>query len=169
MTMLIAALLVGAVAADVPVSDAAGIFQATCLDGSARLSASEVSPSSFDQLPADLKQRLGHPASGKVWRLNGAGDAYLYVLDYADGPGISPKVCGVASDSMDLRAASNALEVRVGAGSSRQRARTMQWVNVEGGYIATATTAAKYNVLQINWMSDADKAAAQSQVAQLPH
>ena len=167
--MLIAALLAGAVAAGAPASDPSGIFQATCLDGTARLSASDVSPSSFDQLPSDLRERLGRPASGNVWRLNAAGNAYLYVLDYAPGPGITPKVCGVASDSMDLNTAASALEVRVGAGTSRQRTRTMQWVNVQDGYIATATTAAKYNVLQISWMSDADKAAAQSQVEQLPH
>ncbi len=168
--MFIAALLAGAAvaAADVPISNLAGVFEATCLDGQARLSASEVSATSFDQLPSDLKERLGQPASGNVWRFNGAGNAYLYVLDYAAGPGISPKVCGVASDSMDLRSAADTLEMRVGAGTSRQRARTMQWVNAQGGYIATATTAAKYSVLQINWMSDADKAAALAQVEQLP-
>ena len=166
--MLIAVLLAGAVAADVPVSNLASVFEATCLDGSARLSADQVSASSFDQLPSDLKERLGRPASANVWRLNGAGNAYLYVLDYPPGPGISPKVCGVASDSMDLRAASSALEVRVGAGTTRQKARTMQWVNFQDGYIATATTAAKYNVLQINWMSEADKAAALAQAEQLP-
>ena len=166
--MLITALLAGAVAAEVPVSNLPGVFEATCLNGAARLSAAEVSASSFDQLPSDLRERLGRPASGNVWRLNTEGNAYLYVLDYATGPGISPKVCGVASDSMDLRTAAGALEVRVGAGTTRQRARTMQWVNVQDGYIATATTAAKYNVLQINWMSDADKAAALEQARQLP-
>jgi hypothetical protein len=168
MTMLIAVLLAGAVAADVPATNLAGVFEATCLDGSARLSADEVSASSFHQLPSDLKERLGRPSSGNVWRLNGAGNAYLYILDYPAGPGISPKVCGVASDSLDLQSAAGALEVRVGAGTSRQRARTMQWINLQDGYIATATTAAKYNVLQINWMSDADKAAALAQAEQLP-
>jgi hypothetical protein len=171
MLTLIAAVLASAAsgAADTQVSNLPGLFQATCLDGQARLGAGEVTPISVDQLPPALREGLGHPASGKVWQLNAVGHSYLYMLDYSAGPGISPKICGLASDSMDLRSASDAVEARVAGGVSRNKPRSAQWLNARDGYIATVTSAANFNVLQISWMSDADHSAAMAQVEQLPH
>jgi hypothetical protein len=144
-----------------------GIFQATCLDGQAKFRAGELSPITFDQLPTGLRESLGRPASGKVWQLNSGGRSYLYMLDYNDGSG-SSKVCGLASDSIDLRTAGDMLESRVTGRVDRSRTRSAQWLNAKDGYVATATKAATLNVLQISWMSDADRAAAQKQVEQLP-
>jgi hypothetical protein len=175
MSMLpfIAALLFGAadaaVATDVQAANLPGVFEATCLDGQARLSAGDVTPISFDELPSDLRERLGLPASANIWRLNTPGRSYLYVLNYDAGPGISPKICGLASDAMDFNTASDALAARVAGGVERNQLRTTQWLNAQDGYIATATTAAKFNVLQINWMNEADRAAAPAQVEQLHH
>ncbi|HEX6741025.1 MAG TPA: hypothetical protein VF079_04425 [Sphingomicrobium sp.] len=172
MLPFLAAVLAGAVsgvgAADVDSSNLSGVFQATCLDGQAKLRAGDVTPISYDQLPEALRTSLGRPASGKVWRLNAAGSSYLYMLDYNAGPGISPKVCGLASDAMDGKAAGDMLEARVTGGVARSRPRTAQWLNARDGYVATATTASKFKVLQINWMSEADKEIAQQQVEQLP-
>ena len=144
-----------------------GVFQATCLDGQAKFSANEVSAISFDRLPAGLRASLGQPASGKVWQLNGAGQSYLYMLDYNDRSGGS-KVCGLASDAMDLKTAGDMLESRITGNVARSRPRSAQWLNAKEGYVATATTASTLNVLQISWMSAAAKAAAQRQVEQLP-
>ena len=147
-----------------------GVFESTCLDGQAKLSAAEVTVSSFDQLPASLRESLGRPESGNVWRLNNGGDSYLYVLNYPAGPGVSPKICGLASDTMDLRTASDALSARVAGGADRNTSgRSAQWLNARDGYIATATTTAKLKVLQISWMSDVDKERAMAQIEQLPH
>jgi hypothetical protein len=174
MLPFIAALLSGAAvtagATDAQVGNLPGVFEATCLDGQAKLSAGEVTPSSFDQLPSSLRESLGRPASGNVWRLNTSGNSYLYVLNYPGGPGMSPKVCGLASDAMDLRTASDALGTRVAGGVERSSSgRSAQWLNARDGYIATATTAAELKVLQISWMSDEDKARALEQIEQLPH
>jgi len=151
------------------VSNLPGLFESACLDGQAKLSAGEVTPISFDQLPSELREKLGQPASGKVWQLSTSGRSYLYLLDYQAGPGISPKVCGLASDAMDLRTAADALETRVAGTVTRNKPRSAQWVNAADGYVATATTASTLNVLQISWLSEADKAAAREQIGQLPH
>jgi hypothetical protein len=172
MSTVIAALLFGVVqtgATNVDVTNLSGLFEATCLDGQAKLSAGEIVPVTFDQLPSALRDSLGRPASGKIWQLNTSGRAYLYVLDYAGGPGVSPKVCGLAADTMDLGPAANALEMRVTGAVDRNKARSTQWVNARDGYVATATRAASYSVLQIGWMSDADHEAALVQTQQLPH
>jgi len=175
MTMLpiLAAALAGAAqasgAADVQLSNLPAVFQATCLDGQAKLRSSEVSPISFDQLPPALRESLGRPASGKVWQFNSAGRSYLYLLDYNAAPGVSPKVCGLASDAIDLKTAGDMLEARVTGSVARNRSRSTQWLNPSEGYVATATTASNLNVLQISWMSESDKATTQQQVDQLPH
>ncbi len=171
MLSFLAAILAGSVQAPAAtnVSDLPALFQATCLDGQARLRADEITPISFDQLPSDLRTRLGQPASSKVFRVNASGSSYLYLLDYAAGPGISPKICGVASDAMDLKTAGDSLEMRVTGSVSRDRMRSSQWLNAKDGYVATATTAAAFKVLQISWMSDSDRAAALVQVQSLAH
>lgn len=171
MLPLFAAFLAGAAGvsgADAQLSNLPGVFQATCLEGQAKFRADELSAISFDQLPAGLRASLGQPASGKVWKLNGAGQSYLYMLDYSDGSASGSKVCGLASDSIDLKAAGDMLEQRVTGNVERNRPRSAQWLNAKEGYVATATTAAALNVLQISWMSEATKALAQQQVEQLP-
>jgi hypothetical protein len=171
MLMMIAALLALAapVAADPQPGSLPGVFEAACLDGQPKLSASEVTPTSFDQLPAGLRDSLHRPESGNVWRLNSMGNSYLYMLNYTPTPGVSPKICGIASDAIDFKAAAGALAARVGGGMERDDVRSAQWLNAQDGYVATATATAGFNVLQISWMTDADKAEAQRQVAELAH
>ena len=172
MLTLIAAALAGAASAPaiaVSPTNLTGVFEATCLDGEAKFRAGELSAISFDQLPERLRDSLGRPASGKVWQLNSGGRSYLYMLDYdASRPGVSPKICGLASDSIDLKSAGDVLEARITGNVERNRPRSAQWLNAKDGYVATATSAATLSVLQISWMSEADKAAAQAQVEQLP-
>lgn len=172
MSPFVAALLSAAAvtgANDVQVSNLPAVFEAACLDGQARLSAADVTPISFDSLPSALRKGLGRPASAKVWQLSSSGRSYLYILDYSAAPGVSPKICGLASDLMDLNMAAAALGARVAGGVERNRLRSAQWLNAKDGYVATATSASQFNVLQISWMSDADRAAALAQVEQLPH
>jgi hypothetical protein len=172
MLTFLAALLAGGAQvsmANVQPSSPQSVFEATCLDGSARLSSGMVTEVGFNGLPSDLRTSLGQPASGKVWRLNDSGRSYLYILEYGNAPGVSPKVCGLASDAMDLQMATDMLGTRVAGGLEAGGGRSAQWVNVRDGYVATATTAAQFKVLQISWFSDADRATAQAQVDQLPH
>jgi len=164
---IIAAAAQASAAAAVQPSGLSGLFEATCLDGQARLRAGEVTPISFDQLPDGLRNQLGRPASAKVWQLNSSGHSYLYLLDYEAGPGVSPKVCGLASDGGDFASAGDALEMRMTGNVSRDRARSAQWMNAKDGYVATATTAAAFKVLQISWMSDSDRETALVQVQSL--
>jgi hypothetical protein len=172
MLTFLAALLAGGAQvsmADAQPSSPQGVFEATCLDGSARLSPGMVTEVGFNGLPSDLRNSLGQPASGKVWRLNTSGRSYLYILEYGNAPGVSPKVCGLASDAMDLQMATDMLGTRVAGGTEAGGGRSAQWVNARDGYVATATTAAQFKVLQISWFSDADRATAQAQIDQLPH
>lgn len=134
------------------------VFVAACLDGEARLSASQAARRSFDQLPSNIREQLGRPSSGEVWQLSTPGRAYLYILDYEPGPQINPKICGLASDRMDLDAAADALEARIAATVRPNRLRGTEWLRPEDGYVAIATTAAEFNVVQLKWLSEAQRA-----------
>ena len=158
----------GSAAAEVHATNLPRVFEAACLDGQAKLSAGEVTPISFDQLPSALRDKLGQPASGNVWQLNASGRSYLYMLDYDASSGANPKICGVASDAMDLNAGTVALAARVAGGIERSGQRSAQWLNAKDGYVATATTASQFKVLQISWLSESQKAAALAHVGQLP-
>jgi|SRR5437870_9060592 len=164
--VILAAGALTSAAVDAQPASLPGVFEATCLDGQARLSAT---PIDFRELPAALQRSLGRPASSKVWQLNAEGHSYLYILDYPQGPGLSPKICGLASDAMDLSTATKALGARVAGGMERSGGRSAQWLNAKDGYVATATTAAQFNVLQISWLSADQKSEAVEQVGQLPH
>lgn len=167
LSFLIAILAGSSAVAESQPSNLPGLFEAACLDGQAKLTAGEVTQISFDQLPAGLQKQLGRPASAKVWQLNSSGHSYLYLLSYNDARGVSPKICGLASDSMDLRTAGDSLEMRMTGGVSPSRTRSTQWLNARDGYVATATTADAFRVLQISWMSTADREATQAQAQAL--
>lgn len=163
MFKLITVFMIGAsqasAVAGVEVSNLPGVFAATCLDGQARLSARDVTKIAFGDLPSSLREQLGGPASGDVWRLNTAGSSYLYVLNYAPGPGMNPKICGLASDEMSIDSASELLEHRLAGGSYKGGARATEWFRVEDGYVALATKAGRFSVAQVNWLSDQERAA----------
>jgi hypothetical protein len=160
MTSAILAILLGSSAVPAVQQGAAelpNLFVAACLDGKASLSPGEAAAVGFDALPRDLQQRLGKPSSAQVWRLNGGGQAYLYVLDYAPAPHTSPRVCGLASDAMSYSSAADVVERRVTGAVYPRTTRSIEWLDPTGGYNALATTAGEFKVLQINWLSDEQK------------
>jgi len=163
MLFAIAALLGGAM--DYSVAGSADtlrlqqIFAAACLDGSVSLSAAEASPIGLDQLPRALRKRLGKPTSGHAWRLSHPGSTYLYVLDYSSSPEVDPKVCGLASDSIGVEAASDVLEARISGAVTKDRGRGLQLLMPKDGYVAIATDAAPFTIMQINWLNDRNRAA----------
>lgn len=138
------------------------IFVAACLDGRVGLSPAEAGAVAIDELPPALRNRLGSPMSGQAWRLNSPGRAYLYVLNYAPRPGLDPKVCGLASDRMGLDSAADALEMRISGDVYPERGPGMQWLMPQDGYVAIATKAGTFNIVQINWLSEADRAATEA-------
>jgi len=135
-------------------SDLPQLFVAACLDGKASMSPGEASAVGFDGLPAELQQRLGKPNSAKVWRLNDAGRAYLYILDYQPQGSQTPRICGLASDAMNYGRAADTVEKRVMGAVYPRSTQSIQWLDPKGGYNAIATTAGDFKVLQINWLSD---------------
>lgn len=148
-------------ATDLDANDLPGLFAAACLDGEARLSPGSAASVGVDALPRELLAKLGKPASGQVWRLNGAGDTFLYILNYAPGRDANPRICGLASDEMDSRAAAQVVEKRVtGHEYDGTPYTSLAWTSPQGGYSAVATKAGKFNVVQVNWFSDAQRAAA---------
>jgi hypothetical protein len=162
MNLAIAAYLVGASVASAQAQPSVrtlpDVFVAACLDGSARLSAGQAAAVRFDDLPANLRERLGKPASGRVWQLTGPGRAYLYMLNYDPRSGVNPKICGLAADSMDLNSASDALEARIAGGVRPKGHRGTEWLMPRDGYTAVATTADEFNVVQVNWLSEEQRA-----------
>lgn len=160
MIALTMALLVGAGTADASPSRAIGlpaIFVAACLDGEAKLSAGRTTPMRFIDLPTSLRQKLRTPASGSVWQIDSPDRSYLYALNYAPGPGVAARVCGLASDSMSLTDANNALDERLAGSTQLHPNRGTQWLRPQDGYNALATTAAEFRVMQVNWLSPTEQ------------
>lgn len=158
--------IVASLALAAPMAINAGLpqlFVAACLDGKATLPKGETRAVSIDDLPQDLRNQLGSPASAQVWRLNSPGRAYLYLLNY--GPEADEtKICGVASDRMSLPAAADALEMRMAGYAGSERLEGMQWLMPQDGYVATLTKAGELRVLQINWLSEPARGALLKQV-----
>ena len=158
MILLVASSLIGVAApfagSSIAVEDLPRIFMEACLEGETRLSPGQVTPVAFQDIPKSLRDRLGRANQGKVWRLNASGRAYLYMLsEQASGA----RVCGLASDRMPLNPARAALEKRVDTEVTPDQLRTTVWWRPEDGYVAIATTAAKFNVLQIKWLSERER------------
>jgi hypothetical protein len=139
------------------------LFVAACLDGQARLTPGGAVAISFDALPSTLRQRLGEPLSAQVWRLRG-GSTFLYVLSYQPAQEANPHICGLASDEMNYDEAASAVDRRVtGMPASDalmgRNSGSVQWTDPNGDYTALVTKAGAFNVVQINWLSDAQRAA----------
>jgi hypothetical protein len=155
--------------ADAGATDLPQLFVSACLDGQAKLSPGSAAAVSFDTLPNDLRASLGTPQSAQVWRLNGAGRGYLYILNYAPGRTTSPRVCGLASDAMNYGAAADMVEMRVTGEVHPRAGQSVQWLSLDGGYNALATTAGDFKVLQIEWLSDEQRAQAVKQFQAVAH
>lgn len=154
-----AALLSGAAAvpAAADANDLPNLFVAACLDGRASLLPGS-DPVSFELLPSDLRRRLGEPAAARVWRIGTESDAFLYLLDYSPSGHHDRRICGVASQDIDVHAAADAIELRVTGAVYPNRARSIEWTDPDGNYTALVTKAGKFDVLQVNWLSDEARA-----------
>ncbi len=139
----------------------ASIFMAACLDGKAGFAPGDVTAIAFGQLPAALRKRLGKPSSSQVWQLNSPGHHYLYVLDYPPRRKVDSKVCGLASDTMSLDDAADAVQMRIAGNVYRARGQTLQLLMPKDGYTAISTKAGEFGILQINWLNEADRHAMQ--------
>ena len=168
MFLLLTAVAASAAFVQAQPGDLPGVFVAACLDGGARLSASQAAAASYHDLPLSLRERLGSPASGQVWKLSAPGRAYLYILNYQPRRGVNPKVCGLASDSMDLNAAADSMELRIAGSVTPNRLRGTEWLMPQDGYMAVATTADKFSVVQVNWLSEEQRAEALESLRNLP-
>ena len=129
------------------------------MDGQVKLPGS-AAPISFKALPIGLRIDLGRPTSSQVWRVSGGGDSFLYLLNYEGDPDVSPRVCGVASEQLDYAVALDALELHMTGKVSPKELRPMEWISPQNGYQAIATKNGKLKVLQINWLTDAQRKAA---------
>ncbi|HWI77451.1 MAG TPA: hypothetical protein VNS53_10275 [Sphingomicrobium sp.] len=161
-TALVAALLGGGSMLPekgIAASDLPAIFVSACLDGEAKLTPTEALSITYNDLPKTLRKRIRKPASSQIWRLNVPGRAFLYVMEYPPGRKTNPRVCGLASDEMNYSEAIELVERRVTGDAHSETGRSMQWIDPKGGYVATATTAGEFKILQTDLLSDAQKAA----------
>ena len=132
------------------------IFISACLDGSVNLGEQGAEPVQFDALPKDIRRKLAKPIKAQVWQLRSAGHSYLYMMEY-DDKDLSPKVCGVASDQLNMSPAADAVAHRLNASSAEPGAVTTEWHFPEAGYFALASRIHEYTVLQVNHMSDVQR------------
>ncbi len=147
-------LLSGTIATETDTGDLPHVFIAACLDGQAKLSPADAHAVSFEALPDKLKRTLGHPASAQVWKLDGPGDEFLYIVDYSGQRSYNQRVCGAASNRLDLHAAADEIEKRVTGDVYPKSSGLVQWTDPTGGYTTYVTKAGDFGVLQVNWFSD---------------
>ena len=145
------------------------IFQSACLDGEARLAEGSAVPVDFHDLPDELRGRLGSPASSKVWKINTEGSAFLYLVEYPAGSSPNSHVCGLASELMDSHEAVDTIEKRVTGKASHDYQPSMQWLSPQAGYRAVVTSAGKFKIAQIDWLTDAQRNAAMKVYNQIDH
>jgi hypothetical protein len=159
MISLAAAALLNAAAAQ-PGTFAGGLqnlFFSACFDGSVQLTANDAETVQFDSLPSNLRRKLGTPNEAQVWKLRTSGNSYLYMLKF-DDRNMSPRVCGLASDNLPIRPAADAVAYRLNASRDIEpQAVTREWWLADQGYMALATRVRDYTVLQVNWLSDAQR------------
>jgi hypothetical protein len=137
------------------------LFISACLDGKAQASDWSASPIGFEGLPSEVRGHLGKPSEAQVWQVPGSTPAYLYSLRYTDRA-FSPRICGIASESLAIRPAAAAVETRL-YGRPRQSdraAKSTEWLNDAAGYRALATRKGKFTVLQVNWLTEDHQAEA---------
>jgi hypothetical protein len=60
---------------------------------------------------------------------------------------------------MDYGDAADAVEMRITGHVSSKTTLATEWLNPAAGYSALATKAGSFKVLQVNWLSDAQRAA----------
>lgn len=155
-TALVAALLSASTLTqtEVAASDLPAVFVSACLDGTVKLTPADATPIGFNELPGELRDRLGKPASSQVWRLHGPVRAFLYVIENRPSRRTSPRVCGIASDDMDYGTAKVVVEKRVLGDVYSETGMSMQWIDAKHGYIVTVTTAGEFKILQTDLLGD---------------
>lgn len=132
------------------------IFISACFDGAAKLNVDQASPMSLAELPPDLRRRFGQPVSGQVWRLSSEAPSYLYTFSFRPGRTTSPKVCGLATQSINIAPAIRFLGQRVNGpslGSLHDEFTGAQWLDAERGYVAVATKTDSFTVLEVKQLS----------------
>jgi len=134
------------------------MFVAACLDGTVAMSPGEASRIGVGELPADLRKKLGRPASGNAWRLSTADHSYLYVLNYPPGGPHDTRICGLASEDMRMDSAASAVDLRMNGYVGAEKLSGLQWLMPKDGYVATIARAGRFNVAQINWLSESGRA-----------
>jgi hypothetical protein len=143
----------------------AQIFVGACLDG--QISLSGIEASRVSTLPPELQEKLGTPISANVWRLETGEPSFLYVLEFKPGGRHDTKICGLASPTMSVRAATDAVDQRATGSVGENGVQGTQWLMPKDGYVATVTKTGDYTVAQVNWLSDRVRASLLKQVGQV--
>ncbi len=157
-------LLVGALAfvspqpaaAQVDPADLEEIFASACFQGEVKLAPGQESPTTLADLPSSLRRRFGKHLSESVWRLNSTTPTYLFIVNYKPSRTTSPKVCGLATQSLDINHEIKMLGARLNGPSLTQLHMTItgaEWLDAEHGYVAAATKADEYTVLEVKQLT----------------
>jgi hypothetical protein len=132
------------------------VFVSACFNGSVTLGPAQQTPIAFQDLPKDLRRRFGPYASGEVWRLNASTPTYLYIIKFTVTPTTSPKVCGLATKSLNMEPAIEFLGNRVNGPSLKsfhERYSAVEWLDAPAGYIVAATQVRRFTVLEVKALS----------------
>lgn len=132
------------------------VFMSACFAGAVKLDAGQESPISLADLPSNLRRRFGNPQSGEVWRLNSSAPTYLYILNFRPDPRTSPKVCGLATESIKIEPAIRFLGERVNGpslDSFHENFAGAEWLDAEHGYVAVASSAESFTLLEVKQLT----------------
>lgn len=127
-----------------------------CFGGAAKLDPLEQSPITLKDLPSNLRRRFGKPVSGSVWRLNSTTPTFLYTMNFTPNATTSPKVCGLATQSIRIGPAIQFLGAQVNGPSLTSLHEAFsgaQWLDADRGYVAAASKIDSFTVLEVKQLS----------------
>jgi hypothetical protein len=150
-------------AAQIDPGDLESIFNTACFQGEVTLAPGQETPITLADLPSSLRRRFGKHVSESVWQLNSTTPTYLFIVNYKPSRTTSPKVCGLATQSLDINHEIKVLGARLNGPSLTPLRMTItgaQWLDAERGYIAAATKADHYTVLEVKQLTREQQLAA---------
>ena len=137
------------------------VFIAACLRGEAKLKPEQSISVTLEHLPKQLRREY-RPAGGTFVKLAGSASSFLYWFDQSPHPRRFARVCGIASQIVDIGFAWRRISLEIDRVSYEGPAAEhvgnptqLMFERPEHGYtLSYASGVGGYSVVQIGWMTE---------------
>jgi hypothetical protein len=146
----------GAPSAQMPAQQLEAIFMSACFGGAVKLDPGQESAIALGDLPSNLRRRFGKPLSANLWRLNSSTPSYLYVITFRPEKTTSPKVCGLATQSIEIGPAIEFLGSQLNGpslDSFHEGFTGAGWLDAKMGFVAVASKSDNFTVMEVKQLT----------------